>query len=196
MEFVLYALITVLGLSSYAVALVQMRYGNYRPNTFSRGIWCLLAVNSMAGLILSHASTSSLVLNTIMLVGSVAVFIGSINKGRKTFGVLEKVCVLLLLISLVIWVLFSAPLVNVCISLVAHFIGALPTYRQVWLRPNSENKAFWLLFAMASLLSVAVAVNTPLIKLIVPLYFVCFDGSMFVLSMRKSGHLKRIFAKI
>jgi hypothetical protein len=157
----------------------------YVPSTFSRVIWLLLVVNSFAGVVLSHGSQSSVLLSAIFLIGSFAICIISFWKGTKAFGKLEYFCLGLLALSGVVWIFFNAPLINLIISLFAHFIGALPTYRKVWLNPESESFWFWSLFFFASLLSVFVAGAVSFKTIIFPIYFTLFDGSLFFLTLRK-----------
>ncbi|HUC89152.1 MAG TPA: hypothetical protein VMR49_03960 [Candidatus Paceibacterota bacterium] len=186
MNFYLYIIITILGLSSYVVGIFQMFKNKYSPSTFTRIIWVLLSINSFAGVIFSNSGKSSILLGGIILIGSVATCIVSFWKGVKTIGKLEYFCIILLLISGVIWILFDAPLVNLGISLFAHFIGGIPTYRKIWVNPKSESISFWVLFFLASLLSIFATDYTSFKNIILPVYFTLFDGSMVILSLRKN----------
>jgi hypothetical protein len=100
-------------------------------------------------------------------------------------GKLEYVCIILLLISVGVWVVFQAPLVNLCIGLFAHFIGALPTYKRAWKDGGTESATFWSLFFAASMLSILASYGDPIEDIIFPIYFSLFDGSMTFLSLRK-----------
>ncbi len=158
---------------------------NYSPSTFSRIVWVLLSINSFIGVFLSNGSKSSILLAGIFLIGNIAMCVVSFWKGTRTIGRLEYFSLALLLISLVIWIVFYAPLINLIISLLAHFIGGIPTYKKIWVNPKSESFGFWSLFFIASLLSIFAAHPSSLKIIIFPLYFTFFDGSMFLLSLRK-----------
>lgn len=162
-----------------------MLRGDYSPSTFSRVIWVLLALNSFAGVLLSGSSQSSILLGTILLIGNIAVCIVSFWKGTKTIGKLEYVCIFLLIVSGLVWIFFRAPLINLVISLIAHFIGATPTYKKVWQNPKSESTSFWSLFFIASLLSIFASQSNSFEVVILPIYFTFFDGSIFILSLRR-----------
>ena len=185
MDNFLYILIIIFGLASYIVGAKQMLQNKYSPSTFSRIIWVLLSVNSFAGVILSHSSKSSLILSGIFLFGNIIICLISFWKGTKSFGNTEYFSLFLLFISLVIWIQFNAPLLNLVISLIAHFIGGIPTYKKVWKNPSSESFGFWSLFFIASLISVFVADTSSVSLIIFPIYFVIFDGGMTLLSVRK-----------
>jgi hypothetical protein len=185
MQNFIYLLIILLGSASYIVGLKQMINGKYSPSLFSRIVWLLLAVNTFAGVLLSHGTSASVLLGSIILVGNLAITVVSFWKGTKEFGNLEYFCIIMLVISGLIWIIFSAPLINLAISLFAHFIGALPTYKKVWRDSSSESTAFWSLFFFASLLSIFANSGASLSMVILPIYFTLFDGSIFVLTLRK-----------
>ncbi len=184
MLFLSYVLILILGTASYVVGVKQILQGKYAPSTFSRIIWLLLSVNSFAGVVLS-GSNSSILLAVIFMLGNLAICIVSFWKGTRQFGFLEYVCIGLLVVSGLVWVFFYAPILNLVISLIAHFIGGIPTYKKVWLEPQSESTGFWSLFFFASFLSVVTAQTVQIDKVIFPIYFTIFDGSMFGLTLRK-----------
>lgn len=186
-ENILYLLILILGICSYAVGLKQMLKGTYAPSVFSRVVWLLLAINSFAGVIVSNSTTASILLAGIFLVGNAAICLVSFWKGSKDFGKLEIFCLVLLLISGLVWVFFDAPLVNLGISLFAHFLGALPTYKRVWVNPESESTLFWFYFFAASALSIFASSGHSFELIIFPIYFTFFDGSLFLLSLRKQS---------
>lgn len=182
----IYIVITILGLSSYIIGLWKILINQYSPSTFSRVVWVLLAVNSFSSVALSNSSQASLLLAAISLAGNIAICIASFWKGTKEMGQLEYVCVALLILSGLVWIFFNAPLVNLGISLLAHFIGAGPTYKKVFRNPHSENMAFWLLFFLASVLSIFVSDTMSFKAIILPVYYALFDGSIIVLILRKS----------
>lgn len=189
---ILYTSILLLGLASYASGLTQMWQGKYAPSVFSRAVWLILAIISFAGVVASNGSGASTLLAGIFLAGNSAICLLSFWKGSKDFGRLEFLCLGLLGISLLIWWLFNAPLVSLVISLLAHFIGALPTYKRVLLNPESESTLFWFFFFAANVLGVFASTGSSLSAIVFPVYFTLFDGSLFMLSMRKqsSAHSK------
>lgn len=184
MQTALYILILALGSASYAVGVRQMLQGKYAPSVFSRVVWLLLAVNSFAGVVLSRGSKASVLLALILLIGNAAICLTSFWKGTRSFGKLEWFCLALLTISGMVWLFFHVPLINLGLSLLAHFIGAAPTYKRVWRNPASESTAFWSLFFGASVLSIFASSGHALSAVVFPIYFTLFDGSMFFLSAR------------
>lgn len=180
-----YIIILLLGIASYGEGIKQMLRGLYSPSIFSRVVWLLLAINSFAGVIASKSTNASVLLAAIFLVGNLIICLVSFSKGSKEFGKLELFCFALLLVSCFVWIFFNNPLINLGISLLAHFIGALPTYKRVWFNPRSESSLFWFYFFGASALSIFASNEGTLKTLIFPLYFTLFDGSLFLLTLRK-----------
>lgn len=185
MQNLLYVLILLLGIASYTAGLRQMLQGKYAPSVFSRVVWLLLAAISFAGVVASEGSSASTLLAGIFLIGNTAICVASFWKGSKDFGKLELFCLLLLVASALVWILFNAPLVSLYISLLAHFVGALPTYRRVWSKPESESTLFWFFFFAASVLSIFASRGSALAAIAFPIYFTLFDGSLFMLSLRR-----------
>lgn len=74
---------------------------------------------------------------------------------------------------------------NLTLSLFAHYIGALPTYKKVWVDPKSESVAFWSLFFIARVLSMLIGISSPLTTNIFLIYFTTFDGGIMLLALRK-----------
>lgn len=182
----LFILILLFGSASYIVGLKEMLEGKYAPSVFSRVVWILLAIISTASVVVSQSTTASVLLAGIFLAGNSAICIASFWKGTKEFNGLEYVCLAILVVSGLVWIIFKAPLVSLVISLFAHFIGALPTYKRVLLKPNSESTGFWSLFFIASLLTILASWGQPVKLIIFPIYFSFFDGSMTFLSIKKS----------
>ncbi len=164
-----------------------MIVNKYAPSVFSRTVWFLLAVNSFAAVIVSNSADASITLALSLLIGNAAMCLVSFWKGTKLFGWLEIVCLMLLLLSGIFWITIDAPIINLLIGLSAHFIGAVPTYKQVWQMPKGESKMFWGLFFLASVLSLVVSLDQSLTKVILPFYFILFDGSILLLCFRKTN---------
>lgn len=142
--------VLALGLTAYATAVMQMLQGVYRPSFFSRGVWFLLGVISFAGVFFGEGSSASVALAATLLIGNAAVFAVSWKKGSREFGAVEKISLLLLVMAVVAWVTFDSPYLALVISLVAHFIGGIPTVWRVYKRPESEQAYHWYFFLWAA----------------------------------------------
>ena len=185
MQELFYSLILILGITAYGSAVYQMQAGQYVPSFFSRGVWFLLGINSFAGVFLGNGSTAAVLLAATLFIGNTAVFIASYWKGSREFGVAEKISLILLLISGLAWTIMDAPYIGLIISLVAHFVGGIPTIWRVLKRPESEQAYHWYFFFVASLLSIIASDNKALTVRLFPLYFAIFDGLIILLTNRR-----------
>jgi hypothetical protein len=192
MKAALYILILLLGTTAYASAVLQMQKGQYSPSFFSRGVWFLLGINSFAGVLLGEGSKASVILAGTLFAGNAAVFAASYKKGSREFGVVEKISLVLLLVSALVWAIFEAPFLGLIISLVAHFIGGIPTMWRVAKRPHSEQAYHWYFFFVASVLSIMASDNKALTAILFPVYFALFDGLIILLANRR--HLLKKFS--
>ena len=185
MRSLLYGLILLLGTATYVSAVWQMLSGTYSPSFFTRGVWFLLGINSFAGVLLGDGSKASVILAGTLFVGNFAVFVVSYKKGSREFGFAEKISLGLLVMAFGFWTLLDAPFAGLVISLVAHFIGGIPTIVRVAKRPESEQAYHWYFFFSASLLSLIASDKGNIKAVVFPLYFALFDGLIIVLANRK-----------
>lgn len=168
-----------------------MLAGQYRPSFFSRGVWFLLGINSFAGVSLGDGSTAAVLLAAALLIGNAAVFAVSYAKGSRAFGTAEKISLGLLVISGLLWAILDEPFLGLIISLVAHFIGGIPTIWRTIKNETSERAYHWYFFFAASVLSIIISSDRSLTAILFPLYFALFDGLIIVLSHRHIQKIKK-----
>lgn len=185
MHLVLYILILFLGIATYTSAVWQMLNGQYTPSFFSRGVWFLLGINSFAGVLLGGGSKGSVILAATLLIGNSIVFAVSYKKGSRDFHFVEKISLVLLVLSGITWAILQAPFLGLIISLIAHFIGGIPTIWRVAKRPQSEQAYHWYFFSTASLLTLIASDKSSFKAVLFPVYFLCFDGLIILLANRK-----------
>lgn len=170
---------------SYLIGFYSILVNKYKPNLFTRIVWLALAVNNLISVIGLHNQKATIVLAWVTLAGSLLIFLGSIYNGEKVWTRNETISSVLLVVSLLLWIFTDIPILNLCIGLIAHFLGSIPTVVRVIKKPESENIPFWFFFAAASLLAMTV-INLGNIKdYLFAIYFCIFDGSMTLLSLRK-----------
>lgn len=185
MEKLFFILIALLGITTYVSAVYQMLYGTYSPSFFSRGVWLLLGINSFIGVLYGAGTKASVILAATLLFGNLAVFLVSYKKGSREFGNVEKLSLVLLVIAFLVWVLFKAPLVTLIISLVAHFIGGVPTISRTIVRPENEQAVHWYFFFTACIVSIVASPDKHISAILFPVYFAFFDGIIILLANRK-----------
>ncbi len=178
-------IVFIFGLIAYTTAVVQMLQGVYQPSFFSRGVWFLLGVISFAGVFFGDGSSASIALAATLLIGNAAVFVVSYKKGSREFGYVEKISLVLLFVAVGAWVTFDSPYLALVISLVAHFIGGIPTVWRVFKRPESEQAYHWYFFFTGCVISIVASEDKALTAILFPVYFAAFDGLIIILANRK-----------
>jgi hypothetical protein len=162
-----------------------MLCNQYSPSFFSRGVWLLLGINSFIGVLYGDGTKASVLLALTLLLGNVAVFLVSYKKGSREFGKVEKISLVLLVFALLIWIVFKAPFLTLIISLVAHFVGGIPTISRTIARPENEQAVHWYFFFVASIVSIVASQDKSITAILFPVYFAFFDGVIIVLANRK-----------
>lgn len=175
---------------SYIAGLRAVLEGKYRPSIYSRFIWFLLAVNSFLGVAALHNRSGSISLAGIQALGAIVILAASLKYSKRIFGLTEKICSILLIISAIVWVAGNSPLTNLALGLSAHFIGGIPTIKRAWRMPASENLLFWLFFAVASVIALTTADKSHVSNFLYALYFVFFDSMLMLLAARKYQRLR------
>lgn len=185
LENIYFIIIAVLGVMTYASAVYQILYGKYSPSFFSRGVWLLLGINSFIGVLFGTGTKASIILAATLLVGNLAVFVASYKKGSRDFGIVEKLSLVLLITALLIWIFFKAPFLTLVISLVAHFIGGIPTIARTIKNPENEQALHWYFFFAACVISIIASKEKTIYTILFPIYFALFDGIIIMLANRK-----------
>ncbi len=186
--------IAIFALLSFYNGIKAIHKKFYKPNVYSRIIWSLLAINAFIGLVKLENYSGILVLSAIQVVGGLWILLGSLRYSVFKFGITEKIASFLLACSGLIWLAADIPALNVAISLIAHFIGGIPTMIRVYKKPTSEYTAFWTYFALGSLVAFVFADKSDFRNYMFALYFALYNSSIICLSLRKNFSFKRVWS--
>ncbi len=182
----LYFVILILGMLTYSSAVYQMIHSGYSPSFFSRATWMLLGASSFFGVVFGGGSQSSKILAGSLFIGNTAMFLVSIKKGSRDFGKIEIISLVLFLVAMTALVIFRAPLISLIITLVARFIGGMPTIARAIREPKSEQVAHWYLFIAASVVTVVASPSKSFESILFPVYFIIFNSFVVLLVNRRN----------
>ncbi len=144
----------------------------------------MLGIISFGTVLAGDGSPSAVILAATLLAGNTAVFLVSYKKGSREFGFVEKASLLLLGVSVAAWLLLDAPFIGLIISLVAHFIGGIPTIWRTIKREQNEQAVHWYFFFAACIITIASSNDRAITAILFPLYFAIFDGLIILLANR------------
>lgn len=97
---------------------------------------------------------------------------------------LDKFCLAIGLLALVIYVVTGSGLLAVSFGVLSDLIGYVPTFVKTWHEPTSESPTFFMIEGLASFLGV-LAIWQLRVDIILPVYFVLCSVAVVVLIYRK-----------
>lgn len=142
----------IISLAAYVPYILSIFRKETKPNRASWIIWAI--VSSIIALSYREAGASYAFLAPVgYVIGSTIVFILSIRYGVGGWTPFDRRCLIGAAISLVVWRIFNSPMSALLINLFINLLGTLPTLRKVWYQPETENKVFWSLVLLGTLVN-------------------------------------------
>ncbi|GAC1500247.1 MAG: hypothetical protein NVS1B10_03670 [Candidatus Saccharimonadales bacterium] len=121
--------------------------GTTKPNIVSWITWTLLTGIATAAEIAGHQYVTAIFTASAVLETTIVVLLG-IKYGYVKYTTFDVLCQVSAIVGIIIWQLFNSPAIGVIASVTIDFIGAMPTIRHSWIKPNEET---WQTFALAGL---------------------------------------------
>jgi hypothetical protein len=127
--------------------------GSVVPNRASWIVWFIQDVLLASSAIVAGVGPSA-VMPVIWGVGAGIMLILSVTKGtRGTFTGLEKACLVLSGLGLLLWATTGSPRLALVASVSAACIGGVPTVVKAWVKPWTETLSGWLLLILGTVFS-------------------------------------------
>lgn len=180
-----------LAMASYLCGAMAIIRGPAHPSMISRFFWLLLSITNLLSYLKIGAGTGSFLALSNTL-GSALIFMLSLRYGYIEFKRSDIIAVIGASAALACYLLLPQKFLALLAGLLTHFISGIPTYRKTWPNPYAEDLLFWLLFALASLLSL-IAVILQGMNIVYPLYFLLFDAGMTTLILRQRHVLRHAY---
>lgn len=165
----------------YIITIFQ---GKTRPN---RASWWIWAIN---GSILCASYYSAGASNTIWalicaVIAQFAISILSLKYGEGGWNRFDRSCLIGAGISILLWWLFSSPLLAIIFTLTIDVLGALPTIKKSYYEPEKEDLLTWILYVVASILNLLAIEQWSFVILAPPLYVFCVNAVIVLLLLRR-----------
>ncbi len=178
----------VCSLAGYVPYALDIIRGKGAPERASWLIWTL----SSTLVLLSYwqvGARTTIWVPLAYVIGSAFITILAYTHGKNGWGALEKLALIVAVISSIRWIYFDQPAVALALNMTIGFIGYVPGIRRLAMNPTkNEDLALegWTRFFLGSIFNlVAVSSWTPEIAL-VPIALFVLNGVMFGLSLRNS----------
>jgi hypothetical protein len=137
---VLAGLLFVIGYIPYVRAIVRREA---TPAKASWIIWAALDTLTMLGMIVHGTINGHIIGSTV---GAWVVMVLGIKLGTPGWTRLDIFCLIGAVLGIVLWQVFSSPIVGIITSLVVMLLGSFPTFASAWRDPSKENRTGWTLF--------------------------------------------------
>ena len=136
-------------------------------------------------------ATTTLPLAVASIITSLTVAILSLKywDWEKRFAVFEYTCLVISVISIIIWVVLKNPALALSFNFLADFIAFLPTIKKVYLDPRSEDATTWAIIVIADILSLFAITEWSYDIALLPVYFFSVSTTIMLLSLRKKSKL-------
>jgi hypothetical protein len=151
-------LFTVLSGLTIALAYVPFIRGTIQgrvvPNRASWIVWFVQDVLIAASAAMAGAGLAVVVMPVVWGLGAAVVLVLSLTKGtRGAFSGLEKACLILSGLGLLLWATTGSPRLALVASVGAAVIGGIPTLVKAWSKPWTEPASGWLLLILGTVFS-------------------------------------------
>lgn len=175
----------IISLVAFIPYIFAVLRGETKPNRTTWWIW------TVVGLMLGASYYSSGANHTIWvpvsyIIGPFVIAILSIKYGEGGWTRFDRNCLLGAGVSVVLWWIFSSPLVALLINLFIDLMGALPTIRKAYYEPESEDRTAWALFFAGNIVNLfAVETTWTFAIYVYPIYMVLVSGIIAILVLAR-----------
>lgn len=187
------ALAIVAGLVAVIAVLPYLRdtiKGKTRPNVVTWFTWSLLNFITCIAAIAGHAVQTGIFAGAVGL-ATVLVTISGLRYGLKKYTPLDVTCQVLAIVGIVLWRLSGDPATAIMFTILASFIGTIPTYRHAWMSPREETWQTFAIDGCSALIAVAAIEQVSIASLAYPLYIAASDTSLVTVILYKLHSVAR-----
>lgn len=178
----------VISLVAFVPYIVAILRGKTKPNRATWWIWTIVGIMLGASYYFSGAN-NTLWVPISYIIGPLAIAILSIKYGEGGWNRFDRYCLLGAMTSAILWWLFDSPFIALLINLFIDFLGALPTIKKVYKKPETEDRTAWVLFFLGNVVNLF-AIETWVFTIAVyPVYMFCGNGiitTLVLLRRRKA----------
>ncbi|MFC1632929.1 hypothetical protein ACFL1U_02175 [Patescibacteria group bacterium] len=135
----------VLSFAAFLPYIIDILRRKTRPNRASWWIWTVVGIMVLASY-RSGGAEETIWVPISYTIGPFIIALLAIKYGEGGWTTFDRNCLGGVGGSLILWVIFKAPLVVLCINLFIDFLGALPTIRKSVHEPEGESKLAWALW--------------------------------------------------
>ncbi len=124
-----------------------------KPHLYTWLIWGITQGTASVALIKGGGNFAaiSVILGTVLVL---LIFLFSFKYGTKNITKMDTFVLIMALLSIVVWWQLKSPLIAVLMVSAIDGLGYIPTFRKTYQDPWSETPIFWLLMALAMIITI------------------------------------------
>jgi hypothetical protein len=162
----------------------SMLTGETQPHRTTRFVLLVITILATASL-WGERGSAAFWLALISAVQCALTFVIGFRKGVGGWAPLDIACLVIAMIGVVVWRLNSQAVVVLMASIIADFVGCVPTIVKAYRLPKSEDWRFYMIDMVASVCSLLAVSAHTLLALAFPVYMILINGGVAVLALRK-----------
>jgi len=142
--------------------IVQTVHGTTKPRIVTWLTWSMLTGVAAAAAFAAGDVSSG----TFALLGAVAtglIVVVGLRYGDRSFGRLDVLCMMGVIVGLVLWQLLKTPAIGVGAAIIIDFVGFVPTFRHAWEKPHEETASTFALVGAGGVLAAGAIAATGVI---------------------------------
>lgn len=160
-------IVALFGFFPYIKAIIKKETS---PHLLTWIIWTLIGLLLAASYFAAGASLGDLIIPFAYVIGEILVMTLALKYGKRGYDPGDILCFFGALLSIILWILTKNALLALFLNILVDFLGAVPTIRQVYSDPKSENLTGWIFFLVGNGLNLLALGKYTLVVLSYPLY--------------------------
>jgi len=139
---------TILAIAGTLPYLINVLAKKTTPHIYTWLVWGIIQATSAIAMIINGAGFGS----WPIIIGALScflIFLLSFKYGTKNITKFDTLCLILAIISIIIWIIQKNPLITVILLSVIDTLGFIPTYRKAYIEPQSETLSAFVICAAA-----------------------------------------------
>lgn len=178
----------ILQIASVVPYLRGMLRRETKPNLVSFSLWTIIQAIAVVAQVQSGWSWSAVILIAVTINCFLITLLGLKGYGFKRYTRFDIFCLVMAVVSLILWRLTNEPLTALIITFLLNVFATLPTIIKVFKYPDTENSTGWLMMCGASILSLLSITEFTSANLFFPVEFLIesslIGGTAFLLGRR------------
>ena len=176
---------SIITLANYILFCISIVKGRIKPHRTTRFVFVVIALILTFSLYAQH-NTTAIYLTGAFAIGCIISFIFSIKYGIGGWSKTDIICLILALFGIYLWTSTNNPTLALYASLVADFVGTIPTFIKTYHFPNTEYWLTYFIDIIAGSLNILANKTFNFNALIFPAYMIIVSATIILIIYRKS----------